>query len=56
MPRRDIIKPRPPAEPGTPLPPLRKRLAWFVGLSLASCAAVAVVAYALRALPFVGTG
>jgi hypothetical protein len=56
MPRRDIIRPRPPAEPGARLPPLRTRLAWFAGLSLASCAVVAVVAYALRALPFVGAG
>ena len=45
---RVTIEP-PPAE-GEPLPPLRRRLAWFVGLALASAAVTAVVAYALRAL------
>lgn len=56
MPRRDIIRPRPPADPGAPQRPLGHKLAWFAGLSLASCALVAVVAYALRALPFMGAG
>jgi hypothetical protein len=49
-----IIRPQPPAEPGTPKAPLWHRLAWFAGLSLTSAAAVAAVAYALRALPFMG--
>jgi hypothetical protein len=35
---------------------LWRRLAWFLGLSLASAGAVAAVAYALRALPFMGAG
>jgi hypothetical protein len=39
-----------PPEPGAPVPPLWRRLAWFVGLGLASTAAVAAVAYGLRAL------
>jgi hypothetical protein len=45
---RDIIE-RPP-EPGAPLAPLWKRLAWFVGLAIAAALATATVAYALRAL------
>lgn len=56
MPRLAIIRPDPPARPGEPKPPLAKRLGWFVGLSLASASAVAVVAYALRALHFMGAG
>ncbi len=40
----------PPPEPGAPLPPLHRRLGWFLGLALASAAATAIVAYALRAL------
>lgn len=39
----------PPPEPGTPLPPLWKRLAWFAGIAAASATAVAVVAYAMKA-------
>ena len=39
-----------PPEPGDPVPPLRRRLAWFVAIALASTAAVATVAYALRAM------
>ncbi|HEY8573214.1 hypothetical protein [Phenylobacterium sp.] len=45
---RAIIEP--PPEPGAPLPPLWKRLAWFVGLAIAGSAATAAVAYGLRAL------
>jgi len=33
---------------------LWKKLAWFVGLALAASSVTAVVAYALRALPFSG--
>ena len=40
----------PPPEPGAPLPPLRSRLAWFVGLAAAGSAAVAATAYLLKAL------
>lgn len=39
-----------PPSPGDPSPPFWRRLAWFVGLGVASAAAVAAVAYALRAL------
>ena len=45
--------------PDTPEPqaddkPLGVRLAWFVGLSLASLAVTATLAYTLRALLFLG--
>jgi len=40
----------PPPEPGTPLPPLRARIAWFFGLALAALLATAAVAYLLKAL------
>ena len=39
-----------PPEPGDPLPPLGRRLLWFVLIALASTGAVGVVAYSLRAL------
>lgn len=45
-----IIEPQGPPGPGDPEPPLGRRLLWFIGLSLASAATVAAVAYALRAL------
>jgi len=40
----------PPPEPGTPSPPLPRRLAWFFGLAIASAAATAGLAYLLKAL------
>lgn len=40
----------PPPEEGQPLPPLHRRLGWFLGIALASAVSVAVVAYALKAL------
>jgi hypothetical protein len=40
----------PPPDEGEPLPPLARRLGWFIGIALASAGAVAVVAYALKAL------
>ena len=40
----------PPPEPGTPLAPLWKRLAWFAGLSIGMAAATIAVAYLLKAL------
>ena len=43
-----------PPEPGEPPSPLRRRLAWFAGLAVAASAVTAAVAYALRALPFMG--
>jgi len=39
-----------PPEPDAPGRPLWRRLAWFVGLALASSAATIFVAYALKAL------
>ena len=45
---RAIIEP--PPEPGAPLLPLWKRLAWFAALALAGALGTAAVAYALRAL------
>lgn len=39
-----------PPDPDAPLAPLWRRLAWFVGLACAATAAVAGVAYAMRAL------
>lgn len=39
-----------PPEEGAPKPPLHKRLLWFVLLWVGSVAAVAAVAYTLRAL------
>lgn len=45
-----IIKPEGPPEEGGDKRPLALRLAWFVGLAVASSAAVAAVAYLLRAL------
>lgn len=45
---RDIIE-RPP-EPGEPLAPLWKRLAWFFGLAIAAALSTAAVSYLLKAL------
>ena len=42
----------PPPEPGDPVPPLGRRLAWFLALALAGTLSVAAVAYGLRALLF----
>ncbi|MFT3725838.1 MAG: hypothetical protein QM773_19925 [Hyphomonadaceae bacterium] len=39
-----------PPEENDPRPPLASRLVWFVALWVAGAAAVAAVAYALRAL------
>ncbi|MFZ5791884.1 MAG: DUF2474 domain-containing protein [Pseudomonadota bacterium] len=47
---RAIIEPVEPPDPGAPRPPLRTRLAWFVGLAIASAVAVAAVAYGLKTL------
>jgi hypothetical protein len=45
---RAIIEP--PPEPGAPVAPLWKRLAWFAALAIGASAATAAVAYGLRAL------
>lgn len=45
---RAIIEP--PPEPGAPRAPLWKRLAWFLGLAVASALAAALLAYGLKAL------
>ena len=45
---RDIIE-RPP-EPGAPLPPLWKRLAWFAGLAITGAVSCAAIAYAMKLL------
>jgi len=39
-----------PPESGAPVRPLWRRVAWFAALALASAAATALVAYALKAL------
>lgn len=39
-----------PPEPGAPLAPLWKRLAWFLGLAVSGTIGVAIVAYGLKAL------
>ena len=49
-----IIEPVPPPEAGEDAGPLWKKRAWFAGLCVAGSATVAVVAYALRSLPFMG--
>lgn len=49
-----IIDPVPPPDPGEPSGPLWKRLAWFAGLAVTASLLTALVAYALRALPFAG--
>ncbi|MDB5465560.1 MAG: hypothetical protein JWQ46_322 [Phenylobacterium sp.] len=45
---RAIIEP--PPEPGAPLAPLWKRLAWFAVLSLSAAFGTAAVAYLLKAM------
>lgn len=54
MRRPVIIRPVPPPGPGEDSGPLWRRLAWFFGLALAASGLTAIVAYALRALPFAG--
>ncbi len=44
----DIIEQ--PPEPGAPIPPLWKRLAWFVGLAVAGSSITALAAYGMKAL------
>ena len=46
---RDIIEPVGPPEPGAPVPPLARRLAWFAALSVGGAAITALAAYALKA-------
>lgn len=39
-----------PPRPDDPVPPLWRRLAWFVGIALGAAFATALVAYGLKAL------
>ena len=39
-----------PPEPGAPVAPLWRRLAWFAGLSIAGAGGTAALAWLLRAL------
>jgi hypothetical protein len=48
------IEPEGPPEPGAPLAPLWKRLAWFAGLAVAGAGVTALAAYGLRALLLAG--
>jgi hypothetical protein len=48
-----MIEPVPPPQAPDGRGPLRK-LAWFVGIAVVSALTTAGVAYALRALPFMG--
>ena len=47
-----MLEPVGPGEDGEP--PLAKRLIWFAGIAFLSMLTVAAVAYALRALLFIG--
>ncbi len=46
----DLIEPVPPGDDDTPAPSLLARIGWFVAIALLSVTAVAVAAYALKAL------
>lgn len=52
--RATIIEPVPPPEEGAPAGRPAARLLWFVAIAAASALVIAAVAYALRALPFMG--
>ena len=49
-----VFRPAEPLPDGEPEGPLAKRVAWFVGIAIVSMPSVAAVAYALRALLFIG--
>lgn len=49
-----FLAPAPPPDEGVAAQPLWRKLAWFAGLAVLSGASVAVAAYALRALLFLG--
>ncbi|MBU2605313.1 MAG: DUF2474 domain-containing protein [Alphaproteobacteria bacterium] len=49
-----VFRPVEPLPNGEPEGPLGKRISWFVGIALASMLVVAAVAYAMRALLFIG--
>lgn len=51
---KGLFEPAPPPEEGAQERSLATRIGWFVGLALASGAVVAVVAYVLRGLLFIG--
>lgn len=50
----DLIEPEGPDETGAAQRPLGRRLLWFGGLALVSLSVVAVTAYVLRGLLFIG--
>lgn len=52
--RARFPEPSPPPESGVPEPGLLRRLGWFVALCAAGVAVTAGLAYALRALLFIG--
>lgn len=49
-----VFRPTEPLPDGQAEGPLFKRLGWFVGIALVSMLIVAAVAYALRAMLFIG--
>jgi hypothetical protein len=49
-----VFRPVEPLPEDAPEGPLAKRIAWFVGIAIVSMLVVAAVAYALRALLFIG--
>jgi hypothetical protein len=49
-----VFRPAEPLPDGAPEGPLLKRLGWFAGIALVSMLVVAAVAYAMRALLFLG--
>ena len=50
----DLFEPEGPDETGAETRPLGTRLIWFIGIAIASVTVVAVVAYVLRGLLFIG--
>jgi|AntAceMinimDraft_11_1070367.scaffolds.fasta_scaffold00342_17 hypothetical protein len=49
-----VFRPVEPLPDGEPEGPLGKRISWFVGIASVSMLVVAAVAYAMRALLFIG--
>lgn len=51
---KGLFEPAPPPDDGVEERSLASKIAWFAGLALASGTVVAVVAYVLRGLLFIG--